>query len=71
MISGCLIDVIKKLKAKKAEVKFEFKYFIEKPAPVSKKKSLMGYDCSFKGVYKKNAEFKWLNDQENKFIKKQ
>lgn len=59
-IQGCLIDMINKLEAKKAEVKFEFKYFIEKFAPVSKKKSLMGYDCSFKGVYKKNGEYKFI-----------
>jgi len=59
-IRGCLIDVIEKLKAKKAEIKFEFKYFIEKVAPVSKKKSLMGYDCSFKGVYKIDGEYKFI-----------
>ena len=59
-IRGCLIEMIEKLEAKKAEVKFEFKYFVEKFAPVSKKKSLMGYDCSFKGVYKKNGEYKFI-----------
>ena len=59
-IRGCLEDVNKKLNAKKSEVKFEFKYFIEKTAPVSKKKSLMGYDCSFKGVFKKNNEYKFI-----------
>ena len=37
-IRGCLEDVNKKLNAKKSEVKFEFKYFREKTAPVSKKK---------------------------------
>ena len=31
-IKGCLIEMIKKLEAKKAEAKFEFKYFIEKIA---------------------------------------
>lgn len=59
-IRGCLVEMIEKLQAKKAEVKFEFKYFVEKTAPVSKKKSLMGYDCSFKGVYKKNGEYKFV-----------
>ncbi len=59
-IKGCLIEMIKKLEAKKAEAKFEFKYFIEKIAPVSKKKSLMGYDCSFKGVYKNSGEYKFI-----------
>ena len=57
---GCLVEICEKLKAQKAEGKFEFKYFIEKTAPVSKKKSLMGYDCSFKGVYKKSGEYKFI-----------
>ena len=59
-IRGCLVEMIDKLQAQKAEVKFEFKYFIEKSAPVSGKKSLMGYDCSFKGVYKKSGEYKFI-----------
>ena len=59
-IRGCLVEMIEKLDAKKAEVKFEFKYFIEKTAPVSNKKSLMGYDCSFKGVYKKTGDYKFI-----------
>ncbi|MCQ2958486.1 MAG: GTP cyclohydrolase FolE2 [Candidatus Gastranaerophilales bacterium] len=59
-IRGCLVEMINKLKAQKAEVKFEFKYFIEKTAPVSKMKSLMGYDCSFKGVYKNNGDYRFI-----------
>ena len=48
-IKGCLEAIQKKLGAKAAQVKFSFKYFIEKEAPVSKQKSLMAYDCSFEG----------------------
>ncbi len=48
-IKGCLIAIQKKLGARAAQVKFNFKYFIEKEAPVSKQKSLMAYDCSFEG----------------------
>jgi len=59
-IRGCLVEMIDKLHAKKAEVKFEFKYFIEKKAPVSHKKSLMGYDCSFKGVLRKDGEYRFI-----------
>jgi len=59
-IKGCLIEMLEKLQAQKAEVKFEFKYFIDKVAPISKKKSLMGYDCSFKGVYKHNGDYKFI-----------
>ena len=46
-IKGCLEAIQRKLNAKAAQVKFSFKYFIEKQAPVSKQKSLMAYDCSF------------------------
>lgn len=58
-IKGCLIDVMKKLHSETAEIKFEFKYFITKEAPVSKQKSKMGYDCSFIGVYSKDGAYKF------------
>ena len=48
-IKGCLEAIQNKLGARAAQVKFNFKYFIEKEAPVSKQKSLMAYDCSFEG----------------------
>ena len=59
-IKGCLIEILNKLNAQKAEVKFSFKYFLQKTAPVSKKTSLMGYDCSFKGSYKINGNYKFV-----------
>lgn len=49
-IRGCLEAIQKKLGADAAQVKFSFKYFVEKEAPVSKQKSLMAYDCLFKGI---------------------
>src|SRR5574344_2730934 len=48
-VKGCLEQIIKKLNAKSGELEFNFKYFIDKTAPISKNKSFMGYDCSFKG----------------------
>lgn len=48
-IKGCLEAIQTKLSAKASQVKFSFKYFVEKEAPVSKQKSLMAYDCSFEG----------------------
>lgn len=48
-IKGFLKDVNKKLESKCAHVKFEFKYFINKKAPVSKMEFPVGYDCSFQG----------------------
>ena len=49
-IKGCLEAIKQRLNARAAQVKFVFKYFIEKQAPVSKQKSLMAYDCSFEGI---------------------
>jgi len=39
------------LEAKSAHMELAFKYFIEKEAPISKSRSLMGYDCRFIGAY--------------------
>ncbi len=39
-----------RLDAKSSYLRFDFKYFIEKEAPVSKMKSLMSYDCYFEGT---------------------
>ncbi len=48
-IKGLLIDVKEKLNSQSAHVKFEFKYFINKKAPVSGMEFPVGYDCSFQG----------------------
>ena len=48
-IKGFLQDVQKKLNSKGAHVKFDFKYFINKKAPVSEMEFPVAYDCSFQG----------------------
>ncbi len=48
-IKGLLVDVKNKLDSQSAHVKFEFKYFINKKAPVSGMEFPIGYDCSFQG----------------------
>ena len=48
-IEQILFDMKKRLDAKDAYLKFNFKYFIKKQAPVSKLESLMCYDCAFEG----------------------
>lgn len=58
-IKGLLIDVKKRLESQSAHVKFEFKYFINKKAPVSAMEFPVGYDCSFQGD---------LTGEEYKFI---
>lgn len=48
-IKGMLYDIKSKLNSESAHVKFEFKYFINKKAPVSNIEFPVGYDCSFQG----------------------
>jgi len=48
-VKGCLEKIIKKLHAQSGEVKFKFKYFINKKAPVTKLAAPMCYECSFDG----------------------
>ncbi|MBQ9245987.1 GTP cyclohydrolase I FolE2 [bacterium] len=48
-IKGMLYDIRKKLESECAHAKFEFKYFINKKAPVSGMEFPIGYDCSFQG----------------------
>ena len=48
-IKGLLQDVKKRLESESAHVKFEFKYFINKKAPISEMEFPVGYDCSFQG----------------------
>ena len=58
-IKAFLKDVNKKLESKCAHAKFEFKYYINKKAPVSGMEFPIAYDCSFQGD---------LNDDDYKFI---
>jgi len=50
-MGGILKEIAKSLEAKSSHMEISFKYFVEKTAPVSKSKSLMGYDCRFVGTY--------------------
>lgn len=52
-IKGCLEKMTERLEAQSAELKFSFKYFIEKKAPVSESVCPMGYECSFEGLLDK------------------
>ncbi|MBR5304610.1 MAG: GTP cyclohydrolase I FolE2 [Candidatus Gastranaerophilales bacterium] len=59
-IEQVLCDMKKKLDAKDAYLKFSFKYFIKKQAPVSKFESLMCYDCAFEGEIDENDNYKFF-----------
>lgn len=59
-IEKVLFDMKKKLNAKDAYLKFSFKYFIKKQAPVSKLESLMCYDCAFEGEIDENDDYKFF-----------
>jgi len=50
-----LRTITQNLDARSAHMELAFKYFIEKSAPVSGAKSLMGYDCRFIGAYSLNG----------------
>ena len=50
-VSQILREIARSLEAKSAHMELAFKYFIEKEAPVSKSRSLMGYDCRFICAY--------------------
>ncbi|MBU2639129.1 MAG: GTP cyclohydrolase I FolE2 [Nanoarchaeota archaeon] len=49
-------DIMKKLEAKSAEIKIIFPFFIEKTSPISKKKSLLNYQCRFVCAIKGNTK---------------
>ncbi|WP_378956324.1 GTP cyclohydrolase FolE2 [Pelosinus sp. sgz500959] len=49
-----LADTIQKLDAEYAQMDIEFKYFIEKTAPVSGLKSMLDIDCSFSATLRKD-----------------
>lgn len=48
-IKGCLEKIINNLNAQSGELEFNFKYFVEKNAPVTGLSAPLGYDCSFEG----------------------
>jgi GTP cyclohydrolase I len=50
-----LIDTIDRFHAKRANLDIGFKYFIEKTAPVSKRKSMLDYGCLFSGSLTKGG----------------
>ena len=58
-IKGMLYEIKDKLNSKCAHVKFDFKYFINKKAPVSGIKFPIGYDCSFQGDLKED-DYKFI-----------
>lgn len=58
-IKGCLEKILKKLNAKSGELKFKFKYYIDKKSPVTKMSAPMSYDCSFEGRID-NGDYKFI-----------
>ena len=58
-IRGCLEEVVKRLDAQSGELEFDFKYFVDKQAPVSNLSAPMCYDCSFEGRID-NGEYKFV-----------
>lgn len=55
-----LADVARRLNAKQAQIDIEFKYFVEKVAPVSGLKSMLDYDTLFSGCYCEGEPFTFV-----------
>ena len=49
-LKGCVEEIVQKLNAKSGYLKFDFKYFIDKQAPVTGIVAPMCYDCFFEGI---------------------
>ena len=62
-IKGCVEAIVKRLEAKSGYLKFDFKYFIDKKAPVTGISAPMCYDCSFEGILDNYGE----EDEEYRF----
>ena len=58
-VEQILFNIKKKLDAKDAYLKFNFKYFIQKEAPISRLSSLMCYDCAFEGEIDEQDNYKF------------
>ena len=56
-IEKILFDMKQVLDATSSYLKFSFKYFIKKHAPISELESLMCYDCAFEGELDENCNF--------------
>ena len=62
-IKGCVKAIVEKLNAKSGYLKFGFKYFIDKKAPVTGISAPMCYDCTFEGILDNYEE----EDEEYRF----
>lgn len=58
-MDAMLTEAIDKLGAKEAAVRLDFKYFIDKVAPSSKRASLLDIDCSFAGTKTRDGAMKF------------
>lgn len=58
-MAAMLDDALSKLNAEAANIKIAFKYFVEKEAPASKKKSLLDIDCCFWGEKRPGSPLKF------------
>ncbi len=59
-IEHILFDMKNKLVVTCAYLRFDFKYFIKKIAPISKLEGLMAYDCAFEGEIDEDCNFKFF-----------
>lgn len=58
-LENILLEMKNKLEATSAYIKLDFKYFVDKTAPVSGFVSPMCYDCAFEGEVKESDKYKF------------
>ena len=63
-IKNCVVNMVEKLDAKSAYLKFSFKYFIDKKSPITGISAPMCYDCTFEGILDNFLE----DDEEYRFF---
>ena len=56
-LESILREACEKLQAQSAQIRLSFKYFVEKSAPVSQKKSLLDLDCYFEATLDQKFKF--------------
>ena len=58
-MNAILFEAMEKLEAESADLILDFKYFIQRFAPVSGKRSLLDVDCSFSGSLKRGEKMQF------------
>ena len=59
-MADILQEAMERLQAERADIRIEFKYFVDRVAPVSQYKSVLDVDCLFDGSLNKNSPLQFI-----------